>query len=249
MITVEVAPAPSRPGRPFAPKAEAELSGALRAAAGRIRTDSYDLSVLVSEAVLPTGVADLAVLRCHASDVATRLNADIPALLTPGDLAVVASCASSTRGSTLERIASHSGQEAGLARRRVRQLQAAGALRMVGDRWHAHPAYSLRCRTYALEAKVSDWRAGVWQALRYRTWCDGSALVTGELSNRVEVAAKAAARDVRVGLYANERWLVRPRAEPHSGATRLAVSERLVAAIQSASASQAGTYQMLSASA
>jgi hypothetical protein len=249
MLTVEVAPVNSRPGRPFEPKAEAHLASVLRVAGQRIRTSSYDLNVLLSEAVLPTGVADLVVMRCRASDLAARLNADIPTLLTPGELAVIASCTASKHGATLNRIVLDCGQQPGVVRRRVRQLHAAGALSAVGHKWQAHPAYDLRCRTYALEAKVSDWRAGVWQALRYRTWCDGSALVLGELSPRLEAAAKAAAQDVRVGLYANDRWLVRPRLEPQSRATRLAVSERLVSAMHGASITQAQTYQMLSASA
>lgn len=248
LITVEVAPQPSRPGRPFAPKAEADLGDALRVAASHIRTPMYDLSVLVSEAALPSGVADLVVMRTRSAPLAARLNADILAITSRGDLGAVAACLQRF-GATEDVVAKSTSETLGHARRRLRQLEANGAVRHTGERWVAHPSLDLKCSTYALEAKVSDWRAGVWQALRYRTWCDGSALVVGALTERVEAAARAAAKDVRVGLYASGRWVVRPRVEAHDRATRLAVSERLVWAIQSSAATQDKAYQMLSASA
>lgn len=245
---VEIPPAPSRGGRPFLPKGEAELAEDLRVAAQRIRTPGAGLSVLVPEGTLPAGIPDLLIHRVRTDRLAARLMCPVPALLLPGDVLLVAACPTRT-GADLSRLVATTGQTPERLRRRLRVLVEMGALHLVTGRWRSHPALRAVGLSYALEAKVADWRAGLWQALRYRTAADASGLVMGEVSKRVEQAAREAAVDLGVGLFARSRWLVRPRQEPHGVRTRLAVSEHLVAALRSNRSTHAATYQMLSASA
>ena len=81
-------------------------------------------------------------------------------------------------------------------------------------------------RTYAFEAKVSDWRRGLDQALRYSVWCDASSLVLlrapADMGNLIERC-----NHLDIGLAVRDEWVRRPRLGKPQRSLRLAASERL----------------------
>lgn len=83
-------------------------------------------------------------------------------------------------------------------------------------------------RSWSFEAKVSDWRAGIWQCLRYATSADATGLVLGDVSSRARAAAVTAAREHGVGVFIGGKWLVRPRRHPLPTPRRLWVSEHFL---------------------
>ena len=227
---VEVVSSFARAGRPFLPQAELRLAPTLRQAAGRLPMRPGAQTVMVPECPLPVGVPDLIALVANTEALAARSTAGIRPLLGEQEARMVAACGV-VRPRSLPWLASIAGVSEGHARRVLLNLERSGALFRRAEGWVRHPAIRPIGRTYAIEAKVSNWRAGLSQCLRYGTLADASALALGSMSDRNREQVLAAAREHGVGLFVGERWLVRPRISPVRAARRLWVSEHVAAAL------------------
>jgi|SRR5665647_787517 len=227
---IEVVSSLTRAGRPFLPRAELELAPALRQAASRIPSARGAQTVMVPECPLPVGVPDLIALVADIQAVGARSAAGVEPLLGEQEARMVAACGV-VRPRSLTWLASIAGISEGHARRVLLSLERRGALDRRVEGWVRHPALQPIGRTYAIEAKVSDWRAGISQCLRYSTLADASALALGSLSDRSRAQVVAAAKEHGVGLFVEERWLVRPRVSRLFAARRLWVSEHVAAAL------------------
>ena len=218
----------------FSPLTEQSLHPALREAALRLPLGREALVVTAAEFALPTGVPDLTVFGVDRRRLAARLNAASPPLTREQDARVVAACGH-TRPSSLERLAAVSGIAPDRARRAAAALVRQGALEPSAGGWRRTCGIDVVHVAYALEAKVADWRAGIWQCLRYASAADAAGLVLPQVSDRVRAKVIAAAKLHGIGVFVGGRWLVRPRKHPHTLARRLWVSEHLIAALQDAS--------------
>ena len=108
--------------------------------------------------------------------------------------------------------------------RRARRLAASGHVEACGSGFRRAPGLEPIGRSYALEAKVSDWQKGISQALRYSTWCDAAAVVLLRPPRDLgELRARCSA--LGVGLGVDGRWVVRPRIGRPNEGLRLALSE------------------------
>lgn len=139
--------------------------------------------------------------------------------------------ASPQRGVSLSGVFAVTGVSESQAKRLLSRLVSVGALRRVKDRWYRNPNLVPIGKTYALEAKVSDWRSGFAQCLRYGGYTDATGLVLGEVSTRVSESALDAATRHNVGLFLNGRWVKRPSIRRLSPERRLWVSEHIVASL------------------
>lgn len=181
--------------------------------------------VLVREFSGGRGVADAVAVTGWQDAVHERIALGLPFLLNETDCSVVAAL-SPTQTRTLPGVARRLGMSEKQLVRRLRPLLATGYVEVRGSGFRRVEGLDPIGRAYALEAKVSDWRQGISQALRYSTWCDAAAVVLlkaprdlGEVKERCSMLG--------LGLATNGRWVVRPRiGRPHSG-PRLAASEQL----------------------
>ncbi len=220
----------TRAGRPFLPQAELALAPALRQAAMRLPGRLGSQTITVPECPLPAGVPDLLVLIAKVEDLALRSQASVAPLLAEQEALIAAACGVQ-RATSLARLAWLTGTSDAYVRRIVVSLERRGALQRTEAGWVRAAALVPMGRTYALEAKVSDWRSGISQCLRYGTFADASGLAIGTLSARSRTAAIVAARENGIGLFHEDKWLVRPRISHHRLARRLWVSEHLAAAL------------------
>lgn len=177
----------------------------------------------------PTGLPDLVAVPV-TSRLDARLAVDVPPLLSWADVWLAAAC-SPLRKSLTPTLARQLETDVESVRRRVRRLERTGALVADGAGWRAMRPGAGRS-SYALEAKVDDWNAGLAQALRYGAWADASAVVMGQLP-RDPSKPVAQATALGLGLAHGARWLVRPKVRRLSLAKRLFASEHLVAALRS----------------
>lgn len=215
-------------GQRFQPTIERELDADLRSLAERLPGADDGLMAVV-EFPGPRGVPDLLVVSRGFEALGQRLSADVPYIDSPADCAVVAEL-SLNRTRTAASVAAASGMSIGQVERRLRALALTGATVPQGAGYRRHPSVEPIGRTYAFEAKVSDWRRGLSQALTYSSWADASVLVllraprdTDELERRCEA--------LNVGLAIRDTWVRRPRiGRPHRS-LRLEASERLASEV------------------
>lgn len=86
-------------------------------------------------------------------------------------------------------------------------------------------------RLYAIEAKVRDRVAAVYQARNYLSWADSYVLVMGELGpGPLESVTRSVLLD-KGGLMVAGAWIVRPRLSKRNDGHRLWASEHFYAAI------------------
>ena len=227
---IEVASSLTRAGRPFLPVAELGLAPALRIAAGRLPGGSGAQLVMLPECPLPVGVPDLIALVADTEALSARSAAGVTPLLREQEARMVTACGVA-RPRLLPWLASIAGVSEGHALRVLHNLERRGAIHRRAGGWVRHPALQPLGRTYAIEAKVSNWRAGLSQCLRYGTLADASALALGSLSERSRAEVVSTARQHGIGLFVAERWIVRPRISPVPAARRFWVSEHLAAAL------------------
>lgn len=170
------------------------------------------------------GVADAVAVIGWQESVRHRIELDLPFLLNATDCAVVAAL-SPNQTRTAPNVAGKLGMSSEQLLRRLRTLITAGYVVTKGSGFRRVSGLEPIGRAYALEAKVSDWRQGVSQALRYSTWCDGAAIVLLKTPRNLS-EVKSRCSTLGLGLAAERRWIVRPRIGRPNPGLRLAMSER-----------------------
>lgn len=217
----------TRGGRPFLPVLESSLDGPIREIAMRLPGAKNGL-VLGAEFVGSLGVVDLLAVAGVGNGFELRERLSVPFLDTEADAAVVAvTYESATR--TPKWIAEQAGMSLAQVERRVRDLEAKGFLLREGSGYRRRGGLAPVGRAYAIEAKVSDWRRGLAQALRYSSWCDAAGVVLLQPPSSID-AAQERYRAFGIGLAVRDRWLVRPRLGTPNRARRLLLSERVASA-------------------
>lgn len=213
----------TRPGRRFEPTVERLLDDDLVTLSTRLPRASNGLAI-VREFPGGRGIADVVAVTGWQEPVRQRIALQLPFLLNETDCAVVAAL-SPNQTRTVPIVAKKLGMSETQLIRRFRPLVTAGYVELSGSGYRRVRGLEPIGRAYALEAKVSDWRQGISQALRYSTWCDASAVVLLKAPRDVS-EVKARCILLGLGLAAEGRWLVRPRiGRPHTG-LRLAMSEQ-----------------------
>lgn len=224
----EIASLRTRGGQRFLPSAELQLAPTLRALAARLPGAAAGV-LAVPELVGPAGLPDL-VATPLSTGLHSRLGLPVPALLAEADARLVAACWP-VRPLTVSALARRAQLPEPTLLRRLRRLEAVGAVLPTAGGWVRPAELTVGGRLYALEAKMTDWQAGIAQALRYSSWADAAAVVMHRLP-RNHRAALDQARTLGVGLAEGDRWLVRPRIHRLTAARRLWASEHLVAALR-----------------
>jgi hypothetical protein len=227
----EIASRFSRAGRPFEPVAERHVVPSLRLAARKLAVTTASPVVMVPECPLPAGVPDLLVLVADERRLTARLRSDVPPILAQQEVRLLAACGP-RRPARIERLAEVTGLAAGQTRRLLARLVRVGALERTEAGWRRNDAIAPFGRTYALEAKVSDWRSGIAQCLRYGAFTDGTGLALGRVSAQVAKSAVEFGQQHRIGVFIDGRWKTRPRMIRHSLERRLWLAEHIAAALR-----------------
>lgn len=215
-------------GRRFEPTAERALEPTVRQLASRLPGSSSGV-LATAQFAGPSGIADLVAVTRAQELLAARLRLGAPSLSRFADTSVVAAVAV-RRTTRAPYVAKALGISEAQAARRLRQLSDAGFLSQNGSGYRRHPVFVPIGRMYAFEAKVSDWRQAIAQALRYARWADAAGIVLLKPPKDVE-SLKAYARALRIGVAVENRWLVRPVLQRVSPGLRLLSSEIFVAAL------------------
>ena len=215
-------------GRPFAPKAEAELMPGIVAAALTIIRRGCRVHLL-PELRGPHGVADLVVLQARDSVLANRLATGVPPLLNQLDAAIVATLAPREPKTLYEVSLELRCEERHLAPR-VERLRRIGAIGITGMGFVRPAALAPLGRLYAFEAKVTDWKKGCLQAADYAAWADSATFATGRLP-RDRSAVLELATTLRLGVIEDRTWVRQPELEAPTAPMRLWASEHALAAL------------------
>lgn len=225
---LEIRRAP-RAGRAFAPIRERELDDVLRRLAVRLPGAKQGL-ILSPEFPGPRGVVDLLAVTRVRDALEERSALGAPFLKSETDCAVVA--ATHERAvRTSAHIAKALAMSERQVNRRLRELEAHGFVVRAGAGYLRREGLRPLGRAYALEAKVTDWRRGLEQALRYSSWCDAAGVVLLTAPNDT-AAVLGRFRALGIGLAVKESWLVRPRLGRANPARRLVLSELLASAME-----------------
>lgn len=216
-------------GRRFEPTVEQSLNPDLAVAASTLQVARHRSTFVLAECRLPFGVPDAVVLAADDVYFQDRLDSGIPALTTAAEVRMVV--AAQRRPHTAGELAEVTGLSAPVARRYLQGLDASGALERLGDRFRADRRLRPVGRVFALEAKVSDWRSGYEQCLRYGLYADGTALVLPRVTDKARDPLLNMTRPQGVGVFAAGRWLSRPRMSKHERERRLHASECVVGAL------------------
>lgn len=216
---------PRRPGRRFEPIAEKLLDDDLVTLSMRLPHANQGLAV-VSEFSGSRGVADAVAMIAWQNPVQERISLGLPFLINETECSIVAAL-SPNQTRTMPHVASRLGMSESQLTRRLRALTQQGHVEQIGSGFRRARGLGPVGRSYALEAKVSNWRQGISQALRYSTWCDAAAVVLlNEPRNLAD--AKSRCATLGLGLAAKSRWIIRPRIGKPNPGLRLAASERFV---------------------
>ncbi|USX47740.1 hypothetical protein [Dietzia kunjamensis] len=211
-------------GRRFEPTVERELDPALRSLAEGLPSAKDGLLGVV-EFPAPRGVPDLLVMTKGYADLRRRLSSNIPLISGPSDCAVVASL-DINRTRSASSVSRTTGMSVSQVKRRLRMLAQLGIVLPHGAGYRRAPTVVPSGRMYAFEAKVSNWRAGLKQAVRYSAWADATALVLlRPPSNLSDVIDNCTS--LGVGLAVRDTWVRRPKLVPPQAALRLQASEQL----------------------
>jgi hypothetical protein len=224
----EWAPAHIPAGRRFEPVAERALEPVVKDLASRLPGNSLGVFA-TSEFAGPVGIADLVAVTRAQELLSARLKVGVPILNSLSDASVITSV-SLRRWTTVSDVTQRAGMSEAQAVRRLRQLRDVGALIECEVGYRRHPALVPVGRMYAFEAKVSDWRRAIAQALRYARWADAVGVVLLRPPRDLE-GLRSYARSLRVGVAIENRWLVRPVLQPVSPSLRLLASEMFIAGL------------------
>jgi hypothetical protein len=221
-------PAFSPAGRRFEPTAERALEPVIKTLASRLPGSASGV-LAASQFAGPSGIADLVAVTKAQLLLAARIRTGTPPLRSLSDASVVATVAI-RRTTTASHVARVLGISEVQTTRRLRQLSESGFLFQDGSGYRRCPEFVPIGRMYALEAKVSDWRGAIAQALRYVRWADAAAVVLlkgpRDLRN-----LKDYAKTLRIGVAIGNQWIVKPVLQPVAPGLRLLASEMFVAAI------------------
>lgn len=213
----------TRPGRRFPPTTERLLDEDLKTLATHLPSASHGVAI-TREFPGGRGVADVVAVTRWEEQLRTRLETRLPFLRNETDCAVV-SALSARQTRTSASLGKRLGMSEEQVIRRVRALAVSGHVEVHGTGYRRSRGLEPIGRTYALEAKVSDWQQGIRQALRYSTWCDAAAVVLLKPPRDVdEVRARCSAFDL--GLAFGDTWVTRPRLGRPNAGLRLAMSEQ-----------------------
>lgn len=222
--TVAEFESPGGRGQRFEPTTERELDEDLRTLASGLPGANEGLLGVV-EFQGPRGVPDLLVMSRGSASLRHRLESGAPFIESLADCAVVAAL-NVKRPVTGSSVASVTGMSLEQVERRLRALTHTGLVVQNGLGFCRRADLEPIGRTYAFEAKVSDWRRGLDQALRYSAWCDASSLVLlrapADMRGLIEHCTR-----LDIGLAVRDDWVRRPRLGRPQRDLRLAASERL----------------------
>lgn len=179
---------------------------------------------------MPVGLPDLLVASLDQEALLKRLAVGAPPILSEPATRLAANL-SSTRPTTVDSLAASLGSTNRQSIRALRGLANLGAVHREGDRWFRAAGFEPVGRTYALEAKVDDWRSGLDQCLRYGAYADSTTLVLPRMSEKVRTSALSRFSALGVGLFVDGKWVVRPRLSRLKAARRLLASEYVLAAL------------------
>jgi len=216
------------PGRRFEPIEERVLEPTVRELASRLPGSSSGV-LATAEFAGPVGIADLVAVTRAQERLEERLRLGIPPLSRRADTSVVAAVAV-RRATTASSVSKALGVSEVQATRRLRQLSDAGVLSQNGNGYLRNPVFIPIGHMYAFEAKVSDWRQAIAQAMRYARWADAAGIVLLRPPKDLE-SLKVHARALRIGVAVEDRWLIRPVLQRASPGLRLLSSEMFVAAL------------------
>lgn len=211
-------------GRRFEPTVERELDPALRVLAEGLPSARNGLLGVV-EFPAPRGVPDLLVVTNGYDDLRRRLSNSLPLISSPSDCAVVAAV-DINRTRSAASVSRVTGMSISQVERRMRALVQQGILVPHGTGYRRRPEVVPSGRMYAFEAKVSDWRGGLVQAIRYSAWADATALVLLHRPGNLPEVVKHCT-SLGVGLALGDTWIRRPKLIPPQPALRLQASEQL----------------------
>jgi len=212
-----------RAGHRFQSIAERELDTDLRSLAARLPHGDDDI-LLIPEFAGANGIADLVSLTRSREALHSRISSGIPFLTNLMDASIVASVPigrTAAVSSTAVKLGMSERQLSG----RVRRLVSNGSLLKFGHGFRRDPNIIPIGRMYAFEAKVTDWRRAMSQAVRYGTWSDAVGVVLLNRPRDISAAADRA-RTFKIGLAVGKTWIVRPRIRPNDVGLRLFASER-----------------------
>lgn len=211
-------------GQRFEPTLERELDADLRVLASGLPGATEGLLSVV-EFPGPRGVPDLLAVAKGFASLRQRLANGAPYIESLADCTVVANL-KVNRSVTGVGVATATGMSLEQVERRLRALAHSGLVTVHGQGYRRRPDLEPIGRAYAFEAKVSDWRRGLSQALRYSAWCDASSLVLlrapSDLGTLIERCTY-----LDVGLAIRDEWVRKPRLGRPQSPLRLAASERL----------------------
>lgn len=227
---VEIVAASSLGGRRFEPVHERLVDPDLRAAADRLRLPTGNLNFLIPECPMPVGLPDLVVASLDREALIRRLALGAAPILSKPATRLAADLRT-RRPTRADSLAASLGSTKRQGNRLLLELAKTGAIHGEGDRWFRTEGFAPVGRTYALEAKVQDWRSGLDQCLRYGAYADSTTLVLPQMSARVRAAAVERFSALGVGLYVGGKWIVRPRLSRLKAAKRLLASEYVLAAL------------------
>ena len=216
-----------RAGRRFEPVAERSLDQELRSLARRLPGAENGVRV-IPEFGGPNGIADLIAVTRFEPGLKRRLASGIRLISSPIEATIV-SAVPFSRTVTLQSLSKRLGISEKQLAVVVRRLEGSAILVRSGGGYRRSNAVAPIGRMYALEAKVSDWRRAMTQAVRYATWSDAVGVVL--LSPpRDTTGAVSRAKALNVGLSIGGRWFVRPKIRPSHPGRRLLASEFFVEA-------------------
>lgn len=214
-----------RPGRQFEPIAERLLDEDLLVLSTRLPRASEGIA-LIHEFAGGRGVADVVAITGWQEAAQRRIALQLPPLVSEMDCTVVAAL-SPHQTRTLDTLEKTLGMSREQLTRRIRSLISDGYVFTSGSGYRKVKDFEAIGRAYALEAKVSNWRQGISQALRYSTWCDAAAIVVMKDPRHLdEVRAQCLA--LSIGFASEGRWIVRPRKGHPNPGLRLAMSEQFI---------------------
>lgn len=212
-----------RAGRRFEPIAERQLDVDLIALADRLPWAAGGL-LISRETPGPRGVADLVATTRLQPSLDRRLSAGISYVQNRTDCLVLAATPVA-RTLTEMSIAGRLAMSVEQVAKRLRRLASSGHVLPYGTGFRRHPQLRPIGRAYALEAKVSDWRQGLFQAIRYSSWCDAAGVVLLNRPRDLEITRLKFA-EFGIGLAVRDQWVVRPRIGRPDPGWRLWLSEQ-----------------------
>lgn len=219
---------PSRAGRRFEPTEERQLDEALRSLAARL-PGAADGLILLPEFPGPRGIPDLVAVTKTSPALEARLTMGEPFAVSVAECAVLAAT-SPNQTRTVVSIAQRLGARIPQIDRRLRELRSKGLVVLAGSGYRRAGPVAPIGRAYAFEAKVSDWRQGLKQAVRYASWCDAAAVVLLNTPRNI-AEAKLRCQSMNIGLAIQDRWIIRPRISTPLPSHRLAVSEQIASVV------------------